>query len=38
MNLIQIYKEFPTHEKCINHLESVRWNNKPTCPYCKSKK
>jgi len=38
MNLIQIYKEFPTHEKCIDHLEQVRWSDKPTCPYCKSKK
>ncbi len=36
MNLIQIYKQFPTHEACINHLEKVRWDNKPKCPYCKS--
>ncbi len=38
MNLIQINKEFPTHEGCVNHLEKVRWSDKPTCPYCKSKK
>lgn len=38
MNLIQIYKEFPTHESCVEHLEKVKWNGKPTCPYCKSKK
>ncbi len=37
MNIIQIYKKFPTQQDCINHLEKVRWNNEPTCPYCKSK-
>lgn len=36
MNIIQIYKRFPTEEDCIDHLEQVRWNNKPTCPYCNS--
>lgn len=38
MNIIQIYKYFPTHEACIDHLEKVRWEGVPTCPYCKSKK
>lgn len=38
MNIIQIYKRFPTHEDCIKHLEQVRWNGKPTCPYCHSTK
>jgi transposase-like protein len=38
MNIIQIYKNFPTQQDCINHLENVRWNNEPVCPYCKSKK
>jgi transposase-like protein len=38
MNIIQVYKQFPTQLDCIKHLESVRWNNEPTCPYCKSKK
>ena len=36
MNIIQIYKRFPTHEDCIKHLEQVRWNGVPTCPYCHS--
>lgn len=36
MNIIQIYQRFPTEKDCILHLESVRWKNKPTCPYCKS--
>lgn len=36
MNLIQIFKQFPTQESCINHLEKLRWNDKPICPYCQS--
>jgi transposase-like protein len=36
MNIIQVYKQFPTHADCLNHLENVRWKGKPTCPYCKS--
>lgn len=38
MNIVKIYKKFPTQESCIRHLEQVRWNGKPTCPYCKSPK
>ena len=38
MNIIQVYKQFPTHQDCIKHLEKVRWNNKPVCPYCNSEK
>ncbi len=37
MNIIQIYKQFPTKQDCYKHLEKVRWTNKPECPYCKSK-
>src|SRR3990167_7097814 len=36
MNIIQIYKTFPTQNDCLRHLEAVRWNGKPKCPYCKS--
>lgn len=36
MNIIQVYKRFPTQEDCITHLEKVRWGGKPKCPYCKS--
>jgi len=36
MNIISIYKTYPTHEACIKHLEKVRWTNIPVCPYCKS--
>lgn len=38
MNIIQIYKQFPTEDACIEHLEKVRWDGIPKCPYCKSKK
>ena len=37
MNIIQIYKRFPTQQSCVDHLEKVRWNNEPVCPYCQSK-
>lgn len=36
MNIIQIYKQFPTEEACLLHLEKVKWSGKPVCPYCKS--
>ena len=36
MNIVEIYKKFPTHEDCLAYLEKVRWNNVPTCPYCNS--
>jgi len=36
MNIIQIYKKFPAEADCIAHLERVRWNGVPVCPYCKA--
>jgi transposase-like protein len=36
MNIIQIYKKFPTQKSCIEHIENKRWQNKAICPYCKS--
>ncbi len=36
MNIIQVYKRFPNREACIEHLEKVRWDGKPICPYCGS--
>ncbi len=38
MNIIQVYKQFPTQDACLLHLEKVRWNGTPVCPYCKSTK
>jgi len=36
MNIVSIYKQYPTEADCINKLEQVRWHGKPICPYCKS--
>lgn len=36
MNIISIYKAFPTDAACMRHLEAVRWGGKPKCPYCQS--
>jgi transposase-like protein len=36
MDIVRIYEIFPTQNDCIDHLETVRWRNKPQCPYCKS--
>jgi len=38
MNIVQIYKEFPTENDCISHIEKVRWAGKPKCTYCHSNK
>lgn len=38
MNIIQIYKQYPTSVDCIKHLEKVKWDNTPKCPYCNSTK
>ena len=35
MDIAQIYEKFPTSRDCIIHLEHVRWNGTPRCPYCK---
>jgi len=36
MNIIQIYRQFPTQESCIAHLEKARWGGTPVCAYCGS--
>ncbi len=38
MNIVEVYKRFPTERDCLSYLESVRWKNGPTCPYCNSSK
>lgn len=38
MNIVSIYKKFPTEIDCIKHLENIRWGNKVICPYCNSDK
>lgn len=36
MNIVSLYKQYPTQEACRKHLEEVRWHGKPQCPYCAS--
>lgn len=36
MNIIDVYRKFPTEADCIAYLEHVRWQGKPICPYCYS--
>ena len=36
--LSDVHKRFPAIEDCISHLESLRWNGRPQCPYCPSTK
>ena len=36
MNLITIFSLYPDQEACIEHLETVRWRDEASCPYCGS--
>lgn len=36
MNIISLYRKYPTQQDCRKHLEEVRWGGKPKCPYCAS--
>ena len=38
MNLIDIFRKFPTEESCFAHLERVRFGQEPYCPHCGSVK
>lgn len=38
MNIIGIYKRFPTQQSCMDYLMQIRWNGTPSCPYCTSTK
>ncbi|MCL2760479.1 MAG: transposase [Desulfuromonadales bacterium] len=37
MNIVEIYEKFPKQSDCIEFLETIKWENQPTCPYCSSK-
>jgi transposase-like protein len=37
LSIPEVYKLYPTQGACISHLEAVRWNGTPICPYCNSK-
>ncbi len=34
MNLLEIFSRYPDQEACIEHLENVRYGDKPYCPHC----
>jgi transposase-like protein len=36
MNIVEIFRKFPTEAECIAFLEEIRWHGTPICPYCKS--
>ena len=36
MNIDIVYRQFPTEYDCLAHIEEVRWQGRPTCPYCSS--
>jgi|ERR1700674_346880 len=36
--IVEVYRRWPTREACIQHLETVRWGESPTCTYCASAK
>ena len=36
MDLIKVFQRFPDHESCLEHLERVRWGDRPVCPHCGS--
>ena len=36
MNLLTIFRRFPDHKSCIEHLEHVRWGDQGHCPHCGS--
>ncbi len=36
MNLISVFRKYPDQQSCIDHLEAIRWEDNPSCPYCES--
>jgi transposase-like protein len=36
MNIVEVYRKFPTEADCIAYLEQARWHGTPMCPYCNS--
>ena len=34
MNIFELNRKYDTQEKCIAHLEKIKWNGVPVCPYC----
>lgn len=38
MNVIEAMRRWPDQEAALAHLERVRWQGQPNCPYCNSLK
>jgi len=38
MTIEEVYKILPTHQCCVEYLESIRWSNGAICPYCGNKR
>ena len=38
MNIIQLFETFETNLQAVEYLERVRWDDKPSCHYCESKR
>ncbi len=38
ISIIEIYERFPNEESAQDFLTTLRWGNKPECPYCHSHK
>ena len=38
MNIMEVFKRFPTQDDCLKRLELARWSKGRTCPYCFSEK
>ena len=36
MNIIEVMRRWPDQDNAMEHLEKVRWGDRPICPYCKS--
>ena len=34
MDLVEVMERFPDQEACLEHLERIRWGDKPCCPKC----
>lgn len=37
-NLIEVTQAFSSESACVEHLEKIRWDGKPVCPFCNSEK
>jgi len=38
LTVYEFFKLFPDSKTAIKYFEKIRWNNKPECPYCESKR